>query len=792
MSARIDSLARWCKRKARPFPSSRRSTVSREVTVRPTQLAGGFLRASLVTAYLALPVAGCAMLSDLYDVGKTLSDMTVYTKKGDPLVVHDYISPRPQPKQRFSVGVGSSDITPPPGFPTGGDGPAADVARGNWLRLRSRAFFFEDDSGHTLALVTADVFGLSAALRERVVELAQRRHPDVSLPVESLVLAANHTHQGPGNFLSTRVHNQFGSAYPGFDRELFEFLAHRIAHSISEAIVDARSRHGDVELKLRVARIGYDLLMNRSPSSFMLNRERDEMLAALNQGMPEPDCTPEPGEAPGGWELPGCPRLRALDRTLTILEIGRRQGDETESIGAIVFFAAHPTALDARTPFYSSDFSGYAMSVLEARLGSRGERPFVVGHFNGAEGDVTLRRKQRDVLAARDFGLRFANRISSALEQAPTWTALNPKIAIRSGEWYPANREQAKCGNAQLASPPMAGAAMLGGAENDYTDLRAFGWREGVRDRPINGQGPKLPAMDSRIIRGLRLSEMFMPEEAFPTSIPMTYASLGPLQLAAVPMEMTTAQGYVVRKALGSLPHGTLEIVGLANEYASYCSAFDEYAAQDYMGASTLWGPRQGEYLACRLVELSKGEHPAPSYHHAEREFWPGMPPKPAFGPSFIGAMERPDEGLDTVLLNEQHVPERKLPWFAWQASDRGRPYEDAFYRRISIVQFDVGRQCWQPIRAESETTFAASLPQAESDQGTNFLTLYLGRSRWAAIWLRPLFDPNLAGTFAFQVVANGATHTSIPFEIQKGRPWPDEVPEENRVASSPMPQHCR
>ncbi|HEX7251882.1 MAG TPA: hypothetical protein VF376_03300, partial [Thermoanaerobaculia bacterium] len=46
------------------------------------------------------------------------------------------VAPRDPPKS-FIAGVGIADITPSPGFPTGGHGPAGNLARGHWLRLHA-------------------------------------------------------------------------------------------------------------------------------------------------------------------------------------------------------------------------------------------------------------------------------------------------------------------------------------------------------------------------------------------------------------------------------------------------------------------------------------------------------------------------------------------------------------------------------------------------------------------------------------------------------------------------------
>ena len=53
----------------------------------------------------------------------------------------------------YSVGAGKAEITAPPGFATGGHGPAGSVARGSWSRNWARAFVFKDPNGSTVVLV---------------------------------------------------------------------------------------------------------------------------------------------------------------------------------------------------------------------------------------------------------------------------------------------------------------------------------------------------------------------------------------------------------------------------------------------------------------------------------------------------------------------------------------------------------------------------------------------------------------------------------------------------------------
>src|SRR5450759_4469221 len=160
-----------------------------------------------------------------------------------------------QEKQGAIAGVARIDTTPPPGYPNGGDGPAASVARGYWTRLHARAFFFQDSDGRRLAMVSCDLFAFPEGLHAKVAQLLNTdwprlrrigtehglltREKPIPISPDQLILAATHTHQGPGNFLTSKVYHDFGSQYSGFDGKLFDFLAERIAAAIAAAASDA-------------------------------------------------------------------------------------------------------------------------------------------------------------------------------------------------------------------------------------------------------------------------------------------------------------------------------------------------------------------------------------------------------------------------------------------------------------------------------------------------------------------------------------------------------------------------
>jgi neutral ceramidase len=92
-----------------------------------------------------------------------------------------------------------------------------------------------------------------------------------------------------------------------------------------------------------------------------------------------------------------------------------------------------------------------------------------------------------------------------------------------------------------------------------------------------------------------------------PEVLPLQLVTLGNLALVATPFEVTTMAGRRLRNTVMAVlgPAGIKQviIVGLANAYAGYIATREEYAKQDYEGASTHFGPWQ---LAAVQQEIDK------------------------------------------------------------------------------------------------------------------------------------------------------------------------------------------
>ena len=78
-----------------------------------------------------------------------------------------------------------------------------------------------------------------------------------------------------------------------------------------------------------------------------------------------------------------------------------------------------------------------------------------------------------------------------------------------------------------------------------------------------------------------------------PHALPMQILKIGSIAISAVPGELSTMAGRRLMAAvLDAFEYSiTPVIAGYANDYSQYITTFEEYQAQEYEGASTLFGP---------------------------------------------------------------------------------------------------------------------------------------------------------------------------------------------------------
>jgi hypothetical protein len=183
-------------------------------------------------------------------------------------------------------------------------------------------------------------------------------------------------------------------------------------------------------------------------------------------------------------------------------------------------------------------------------------------------------------------------------------------VAFRSFPLHPASAPE-------LCSPEVGTSALVG-AEDGRT--RLLGWRLlGIFHMGLAEGNPAIPGsgcqgekryIKHRILRWV-VTKFYLGENAFPQTAQLAILRLGSVFIAAVPAEVTTRAGELIKRAIidsakaHHLPVKRIAVMGLANGYISYVPTSAEYKQQDYEGGSALFGPRTAEFLATRLGGLA-------------------------------------------------------------------------------------------------------------------------------------------------------------------------------------------
>ena len=216
------------------------------------------------------------------------------------------------------AGAAALPIAAPPGAPIGGYPRLSYRSEGVADEPMARALVLSD-AGMAVAIASVDVLLVPAALREKV----EARLADLRL--DALLLAATHTHAGPGGHWNDVLGARFGTG--PYDPALEEALAARIADAVRGAAAA------------------------RAPALLSVAGDRHPELVRNRDG----------GER-GGW--------------LTALRLERPDG---AVVGQVVVFPAHATVHGSANRKLSADWPGALAREL----------PGVTVLLQGAEGDQT-------------------------------------------------------------------------------------------------------------------------------------------------------------------------------------------------------------------------------------------------------------------------------------------------------------------------------------------------------------------------------------------------------------------
>ncbi|MCR9163069.1 MAG: neutral/alkaline non-lysosomal ceramidase N-terminal domain-containing protein [Nannocystaceae bacterium] len=524
--------------------------------------------------------------------------LTLLLALGGCVMVEGTLAPaaaptRPTDPAPWRVGASVVDITPPVGYGMAGHAIEAQTSVGVWTRLRAQAIAIEDREGTPLVFISADLWAIPSALPDAITQRLQTEHGLTSIGRGQVVLAATHTHHGPGHFHTAPGYADHAASEPGFDPELFEFLVTRLSRAAADAYA---ARRGATLDHHRVA--VPSVARNRSLAPFASNPEATDLVDA-NAGLPGCEHPDNATWVDTGLAEDPC---HAVDPTLDTLVA--RDANSERVIAVASFVGVHATAMPNRTPVYHGDLFGLAAQHAQSSLRDQGHAGAVVAVFNGPEGDVSPNWRAQGYAATVALG--------HGLGEAVTGSLRTDGQRLRGTAGYAFAR--APMSNVEVTAPTTVapgrtgrrafpGRSQFGGAEDGRTRLHEHGFDEGrtVARSRRKGHGAKRPALP------LPLIAMAHPARHFPSSVPLGVVSLGPLSFVTLPGEFTTVLGQRIERRVSEARgvSGPTIAIGLSGEYLSYFVTPEEYDLQHYEGASMMYGRLAGEAIAQAAEDLA-------------------------------------------------------------------------------------------------------------------------------------------------------------------------------------------
>jgi hypothetical protein len=252
----------------------------------------------------------------------------------------------------WKVGAAAAVITPQESMLMAGYAVRKEPSEGTEQQLFGKALAIEDRGGKRVVIITLDLIGVSAKLREAVTE---RLKEEFKLPAEAVVMNASHTHCGPA-YTSAE-------AQPYFD-------------SLVAKLVDVASR---ALREMKPATLSYSV----ARCGFAMNRRTPTATGYKNH--PNPDGV--------------------VDHSVPVISVRDAEG----KLRSVLFgYACHNTTMGFRK--FLGDYAGYAQEYFEQ------DHPGVTAHFfMGCGGDQNPYPRSQLEFAKR-HGRSLATAVEAAIE----------------------------------------------------------------------------------------------------------------------------------------------------------------------------------------------------------------------------------------------------------------------------------------------------------------------------------------------------------------------------------------
>ena len=542
----------------------------------------------------------------------------------------------------YEVGVGKADIT---AFKLGvgmmGYGMYFNIVKGVETDLFSRAVAIRDTTtGKQVILVNAEIAFITIAIKRGVWKKLKRKHSDLNLAEDSIMITAQHTHSAPGGYSHFGLYNM---TIPGFVPEVYQ----RVVDGIVESIVEAVKGLQPATIRLSRGEVGLDkeVAFNRSVPAYNANPEVKKPLAKEEAN-------------------------QAVDRNMLLMRFDDLEGNP---IGSWNWFGVHTTSISNDNHRICSDNKGYASQFHEDKIRKRKKDKFISVFAQRKTGDVTpnykwdrkkkwTRGKFEDDFESAKFNGKIQFEHADSLfkkakkesdlplqiDHAMTFVDFRKVIVTKE---FSAGQEDARTGPAchgvaffegTVEGPGMphavgALARTLIKAQKAY-ELAAAPFKPKEKAERIYEKyrvhGPKdiLIEADERRILGTRdVKNLVIPAWADPAIgqfkkfhangslgdkpwtpqvLPIQLIILGDIALAGIPAEITTIAGQRLENTLLEVlaDRGVKEVVccTYANAYCGYITTYEEYQLQMYEGGHTVFGQHFLGAVQTKFQQLAK------------------------------------------------------------------------------------------------------------------------------------------------------------------------------------------
>lgn len=514
----------------------------------------------------------------------------------------------------YKVGVGMGDTTGA-SVEVGFMGYAQDKQKGEGIHIRlwSRAYIIEDIKGNRAVFVSVDAGMTGQLVRLEVMKKLKSKYKGLYND-QNVCISSTHTHSGPAGYLQFVL---FDLTSLGFYNKNFLAMVNGIVRSIERAHDSMRPANifinqGDL----------YHANINRSPYAYEFNPAQERKKYKHN-----------------------------TDTLMTVLKI---VGENKEDIGMISWFAVHPTSMNNTNRLISGDHKGYAsqkterlFNTLARSSSSSSSRPFVAAFANSNLGDVSPNIKGarcqdtglrcdyvtsscsdgtalkciasgpgRDMFeSTKIIGQRQVDKATS-LYRTATQKLSGPIFSAHRFLDMSAQKVRVNETHSEMTCKPAMGMSFAAGTTDgpgafDFTQGSTHGNKFWMVIRNLI----KKPSKEMVKCHGMKpillpTGEITFPYLWQPNVVDIGMIRIGSFNILAVPGEFTTMSGRRLRDRVDaifgrdSIPT-TSVVAGLCNTYSDYITTREEYTAQRYEGASTIFGPNTLEAYIQNFEEVA-------------------------------------------------------------------------------------------------------------------------------------------------------------------------------------------